>query len=282
MRKTENNRVTIHKIHNKFTSDDCVQIMLSYSNNLTIIDNNGVMFHATDLDDINTNKYLTDERRKQFPFSDIPTHYEKNLFLFAKRFFINQLFNYNQPYVVIHDGVPEKIMFSKIENESFFIQNIPQISKPEVIIKSDTSSILKELANKNSFIINYNGGFVNIWTTKEERDSDRLKFITYLVKNNIDFNIRDDDLISILSPIRISAMPSSLVPQNSQKCIITPNNNDFDIKIVITEEIKDDMVSAKIYNLTYNIEEELKKLYELRNEIKYLKEPKIKKKLLKK
>ena len=59
-------------------------------------------------------------------------------------------------------------------------------------------------------------------------------------------------------------------------------NIDFDIKIVITEEIKDDMVSAKIYNLTYNIEEELKKLYELRNEIKYLKEPKIKKKLLKK
>ena len=42
------------------------------------------------------------------------------------------------------------------------------------------------------------------------------------------------------------------------------------------------MVSAKIYNLTYNIEEGLKKLYELRNEIKYLKEPKIKKKLLKK
>lgn len=60
MRKKDNEQFLISKIHNKYTSDDCVQIMLTYDNSMTVVGNEGVIYHATDLEDIDIYKYIKD------------------------------------------------------------------------------------------------------------------------------------------------------------------------------------------------------------------------------
>ena len=42
------------------------------------------------------------------------------------------------------------------------------------------------------------------------------------------------------------------------------------------------MTCAKVYDLTYNIQDHLNNLNELKDQVKYLKAPKVKKKVLKK
>ena len=45
------------------------------------------------------NKYLEDERRKQFPYSNIPTHFSK--IKFKKVIYTNQLLDFEKPYIIV-------------------------------------------------------------------------------------------------------------------------------------------------------------------------------------
>lgn len=279
MRKKENEQFLISKIHNEYTSGDCVQIMLTYDNSMTVVGNEGVIYHATDLEDIDIHKYITDDRRKKFPLCDIPMHYEREFL--RKRIFVNQLFNYNQPYVIVHDGIPEKIIVSKVDDNSFLIQNIPRVTESDILIEPRPKQALKRLVTEDSIVIDNDGKICDIWLPKEKCDKDRIEFIKYLEKNNIYYEFGSDGSIRY-SSVRTSVVPNSFISSSGQKCLIIPNNNDFDIKMVSTKKLYNNLTCAKVYDLTYNIQDHLNNLNELKDQVKYLKAPKVKKKVLKK
>lgn len=94
----------IERIPEYYVSDECVQLTLPFYNNITVFDGDiykkGVLCHYNLKDDSqNINKYLLDDRRYNFPYSNIPIY--KGLF---GRYYINQLFEYNKHYLSITNG----------------------------------------------------------------------------------------------------------------------------------------------------------------------------------
>lgn len=84
------------KIPSHYVGDDCVQVMFAYRGSMAVINPTGIKYH----DQVgyeNINHYLEDERRKKFPYSNIPMHNGK--ILFRKYKYVNQLLDFDTPYL---------------------------------------------------------------------------------------------------------------------------------------------------------------------------------------
>lgn len=95
----EKSKEYVQKIKSHYVGNDCVQVMIPYQNALTIVSPDGMLYHHTPESRIYVNKYLEDERRKQFPYSNIPTHYSR--ILFKKFAYTNQILDFDKPYIRI-------------------------------------------------------------------------------------------------------------------------------------------------------------------------------------
>lgn len=84
------------KVPSHYVGEDCLQQMIGYSNGLLLLNPDEIIYQDTGSKN-KINKYLTDERRHQFPYSNIPTHYQR--VLFKKYLFTNQLLNFDTPYL---------------------------------------------------------------------------------------------------------------------------------------------------------------------------------------
>ena len=93
----------INEIDSKYCKNGCAQIMHPYLKGcMTILDSDGVLYHEADKHIIYINKYLDDDRRFNFPYSDIPTHYERQGLKKIKM--VNQIFDFDKPYIVLSNG----------------------------------------------------------------------------------------------------------------------------------------------------------------------------------
>ena len=97
----ESNEI-VQRIESHYIGDGYIQTMVPYVNSITILDKHDAIYHHVDGSDCYINKYLSDERRKSFPYSNIPTHFESKGLRRLK--FTNQIFNFDEPYVIIADG----------------------------------------------------------------------------------------------------------------------------------------------------------------------------------
>lgn len=98
-----NTNEVVKKINSCYVEDNCVQISYPYNDCITILNKNGILYHHKINSNFFINKYLSDERRRKFPYHTIPTFYAKNDSGFYK-LFTNQIFNFNQPYIIIKDN----------------------------------------------------------------------------------------------------------------------------------------------------------------------------------
>lgn len=106
----------VQKISKEYCSDDCVQLMFSFEKAFCIIrcksnekhkknKEDELLYYYNGLEPQDkcklkyTNKYLSDERRKQFPYSDLPLHIEGK---FKKHFVVNQILDYNVLYTIMY------------------------------------------------------------------------------------------------------------------------------------------------------------------------------------
>lgn len=88
------NKIKCFRIDDKYCSDDCCMVIVPVSKSGVIVGREGILF-----DSVN-NKYLEDERKGLFPYSDTPTHTEKKI-LSEEQLFTNQIFNYDNLYTVL-------------------------------------------------------------------------------------------------------------------------------------------------------------------------------------
>ena len=93
----------VKRVQSYYVGEDCIQVMLYYKKNLTILNKDGIIYSHENGPHASINKYVEDERRKQFPYSNIPTHYKKKV-LVGKVNCTNQLLNFEEPYIRISDG----------------------------------------------------------------------------------------------------------------------------------------------------------------------------------
>lgn len=147
-------RLTPHCI-----GEDCVQVMVPYKHSLTHLNKDGILYHFIPDSYLHINRYIEDERRKQFPYFNIPTHREKLGYHILN--YTNQIFNYDEPYISIGDGhIVESyvvkdgnsaLMLTKKLNETDRISYMSRMELEKLFHKSSDDEQL--------YTMNLEGGF---------------------------------------------------------------------------------------------------------------------------
>ena len=94
--------VKAYKISSEYVGEDCVQLMFKFSKNLEIVGNGKIIFYGNYNDGRlcnHINEYVKDDRRFQFPYSNIPMH--TKMIGLKKYVVVNQLLDYDKIYNLI-------------------------------------------------------------------------------------------------------------------------------------------------------------------------------------
>lgn len=112
----------VKRIPSCYVSSDCVQDMISYKGAITMFGPDGIMYHDDGNSTIMTNKYIEDERRTQFPYSNIPVHYER--VGLQKRTYTNQIFDFEKPYIAVLENCIVERYVIKDKEQALLKKNI--------------------------------------------------------------------------------------------------------------------------------------------------------------
>lgn len=140
--------------------DNCVQLMVPYQKSLTILNQNGILYHHIPGSSLHINKYLEDERRKQFPYSNIPTH--RAQIGFHKYNYTNQILNYNEPYITVGDNHIIESYAVKDGNSALVISSAMKTFKSFKFMTRKELDKLFEIPteeNQQLYVMGLDGGF---------------------------------------------------------------------------------------------------------------------------
>lgn len=117
------NESIIRRVKSCYVQEDCIQYMTAYYNALTILSQEGIMYHGKENSSYYIHSYLEDERREQFPYSNIPKHYQKANLFTKKCCCANQIFEFEKPYIRIQDGCIIENFVVKDGKEALLMHN---------------------------------------------------------------------------------------------------------------------------------------------------------------
>ena len=182
----------VAKMHSHYVADDYIQIMLAYHNYLLLFGNNDLMYFRNfieshpSISEGSRNVYLDDERKNNFPYSQIPEHIERVL-LFRKLNFVNQILDFEKPYIRINDGFitkitafkdgDEAIVHTKILNGKLCDEKTKTITREELETYLKTGSLeqLDENEYEDTSIFDMNGKLYNPRLELEQKWIDEEK-----------------------------------------------------------------------------------------------------------
>lgn len=112
----------VRRIPSHYVQDDCIQEMVGYRDGLYIISSDGVVYQDFPNEEL-INRYLSDERRMNFPYHNIPTHIRR--IGFKKYKMVNRILDFDKVYVhftgqgifteqAIKNGEEALVVFSKM------------------------------------------------------------------------------------------------------------------------------------------------------------------------
>ena len=194
----------VQRVESHYVGDDCIQVTIPYINTIIILNKDGIIYSHKNGSHPSINKYVEDERRKQFPYSNIPTHYSR-IGLFGKMNYTNQLLNFEEPYIRIVDGVIIESFAVKDKNEALLINKI---------LTSDSRSI--SATRKESEEV-----FSNSTTGKEK------KYIIFL--NDESMNIGEFDSLEGGKAIILKSNGSNIAMQYVRANFVSLDNFRIDI-----------------------------------------------------
>ena len=262
----------VQKIESQYVLDDCIQIMIPYSNAMTIVSSDGILFHDKKNSELHINKYLEDERRTYFPYSHIPTHCEKNGK--EKIMKVNQILEFNKPYIGVGDDLILERFVLKEKNQALLYKGLIFPTNEEThymtydrlvefIARSKTSENETYYLYQDGSIIE--PGKIPYYPTEEE--------IYEYIKQDLNKNIKDfeeyqkDYAGSTVSQylkknpwfleyarqsidrLDLSLMDFNLVVGDGSLLIVNINNKNVSIKRVDVKFIRQDVFEVKIYDI---------------------------------
>ncbi len=131
----------VYRINKENIAEDCAQVMIDFFENLEIKNckTDHVMFYL-DKSTLNNykNDYLEDDRRKKFPYSNIPVHREISGFI--KYNVTNQVFEYNNIYQLNH-------FYRDYTKDPAFGKTIDHFTYLKVIKDKDSALMLEGAQN---------------------------------------------------------------------------------------------------------------------------------------
>lgn len=144
----------VQRVESHYVGDDCVQVMVPYKSEIIILNKDGIIYSHQNGSHDSINNYVNDERRKQFPYSNIPTH-RSRVGLFYKMNFTNQLFDFEEPYIRIGDNHIIESFAVKDKSEALLINKVIIGNRTtKYVTRAELEEFFKK--NKNKFILYIN------------------------------------------------------------------------------------------------------------------------------
>ena len=216
--KTKN----IKRVPDCFVGEDCIQHTFDYKNKIALISLDDVIYK--DFKDGNKiiNSYLNDDRRKQFPYGNIPAFTGKKG-LFGKINYVNELIDFDKKYVCIKPGIVKTLTAIKVNDSAYLIEGKVSMTdeiEDRIITKQDlfTYCINDIFLSLNSDIISYG---INIRPNHEIDDNDKL----IKASNVIQIHKNNDKLELFL--VNVKYMDSDVFIMKKQKL-----KDDIDISLL--------------------------------------------------
>ena len=165
--ENKNDSEFVQRIKEHYVSNDCVQIMIPQTKStLTILSDEGIVYHnANSQPEKYINKYLQDERRNIFPYNCIPTHIQlKDMMSYQC---VNQLFEYDKPYIEIANGITERYAIKDGEEALLVSKGLePSSIENKVLTNDEVRNLLQQ---ENRIILLANGMITEGYFATEEQ-----------------------------------------------------------------------------------------------------------------
>ncbi len=173
----------VRKIDERLVKKNCVQIMEAFDNDLTIISKDGLLFHHSNVGQVN--EYINDYRKHKFPYSNIPMHHSFSV-LHGKFTYVNQLFDYNKSYFIFKDKtITENIIFkSKGITKKFEKRINPSVQKFDACdINFDI--MMKDFITMydQTYFLLSSGEFLVGFDSLIHEKNDDIEFLKNVIKN---------------------------------------------------------------------------------------------------
>lgn len=288
----------IYKMHNYYTSYDCIQIMLGYKYYSLLFGNNDLMYYNNLIDDnaFETQKYknvyLVEPRSIRFPYSRIPEHKEK-FALFKTGMFANQILDYNKPYVQISDKLLIKrvaynekgvsFIYSEILNRQHEQEKTFIIDRKQLQNYFNTGMLENYDDNKynNKYIISSKGVILNNYIS-EQAEQKLIDFDKKQLSMLLDQFEYDDIRIknSFLRAVKEMSDIEPLTIADNHCMVKLKDNGDILIDVFIINYLERNKYEIIISKIPVNVEilETIKSRIDL-SKVKTMLEPKIKRSL---
>lgn len=147
----------IQRIESHYVGDNCIQIMISnYPNStITILNSDGMTYHYKPSSSLFINQYLSDKRKEQFPYHQIPNHTSR--VGLRKMECINQLFDFNRVYISITNGLVREDYVIKDDDEALLATKyiFPTEKTTKYMNRNEVIELLKKA---NGGIFSLDGG----------------------------------------------------------------------------------------------------------------------------
>ncbi len=166
--KDEN--IIVQRIKSCFVGEDCVQVMIPYWNQCVIFNSNEIQYLDNKHDSV-INLYIDDERKKQFPYNNIPIHHRNK-----KITLTNQIYEFDKPYLEVRFGLLVECFIVKDGNNALSLTKIFNLTEAkkmtltkEELEKLVNGRINEDLSNYRHYIICQDGIVCSKFEIKSER-----------------------------------------------------------------------------------------------------------------
>ena len=210
--------IIAQRIKSQYVGENCIQISIPYVKGLTIFDKDGIVYHQLDKSDNYTNKYLDDERKNNFPYSNIPIYYRKKPGYNVT--YINQLYDFNKPYIIVGNGGIREHYAIKENDEALLVNRLINLNDGIETLKTrlEVEELFDKKNNEEIYIMGFDGAIAdrNIPVSSEEKIHNIIKdkiseYIDYLhshfvtipayyrfTKSSIEnFNFGNDEIMDV-------------------------------------------------------------------------------------
>lgn len=226
----------VQRIQNHYVGDDCLQIMVSHKLNsgFTMLNADGMTYHYRPNSYLFVNKYTSDERKNQFPYSQIPNH--KSRVGFKKLEYVNQLLDFNKVYIEIKDGIIIETFAVKDNNEGLVATKliVPNNESTKYMNRSEVIELLK---SGNVGLFSFDGGYYNGGLNLISEESILEWYKQQLIErrkeeeNYYDDNGTSKDLSDLfrksIGNLTINDVPSDIILHDDYIIVISSENNEI-------------------------------------------------------
>lgn len=262
--------VNVNEIDKKYVGDNCVQIMPSFSKSLSIFWEKGLAFYGRFYHEnkVDNSVYIADERKNQFPYNNIPWHWTRR-YLMKKILYVNQIFDYNKPYILLRDGYIFQYNVVKHNDKSYIISSVFKFEKEdkikkEYVKKNEIYKYFQNLINVDddnlTYVLDSTGKHLNICYDDNERRTKKYELIEFLKQKKLYYDVQNNDIWYSNGDFIVE--DNFILPVDKNLFVIKVVGNKIKTSGVYINSLDDNMVSVTSVDIPIKIfnEQEINKL----------------------